>query len=125
MFEAIYSFVAQVESNGEGQTVYRISEHEDAPDETEFLSLLTTTYQQQVYPILRAGDSLTIAAHLDLPPRDVEQLVSVRDDKQFEGEGLPQPTSDLLPVITKLYESFLRQVNIGDIFTLQLRVQRL
>jgi hypothetical protein len=125
MFEALFRIVAQVETNGEGQLVFRISEHEAAPNETDFLSLLATIYQREVYPVLRAGDTLTIAAHLDLPPRDFEEMVSFREDKQFEGEGLRQPTADLLPVVTKLYESFMRQVNVGDIFTLQFRVQRL
>ncbi len=75
--------------------------------------------------MLWAGDTLTIAAHLDLPPRDFEKMVSFRKDKQFEGEGLRQPTPDLLPMVTKLYESFMRQVGVGDIFTVQFRVQRL
>jgi len=125
MFEALFRIVVQVEANGQGQPVFQISEHEVASNETEFLSLLATIYQQEVYPILRAGDTLTIAAHLDLPPREFEKMVSFGADKQFEGEGLQQPTTDLLPVITKLYEPFMRQVNIGDIFTVQFRVQRL
>jgi hypothetical protein len=125
MFEALFRIVAQVERNGDGQPVFRISEHEAAPNETEFFSLLATIYQQEVYPILRAGDTLTISAHLDLPPRNIEKMVSFREDKQFEGEGLRQPTLDLLPVVTQLYESFLRQGDGGDIFTVQLRVQRL
>ena len=125
MFEALFRIVTQVERNSEGQLAFRISEHEATPNETEFLSLLATIYQQEVYPILRAGDTLTIAAHLDLPPRDFEKMVSFREDKQFEGEGLRQPTPDLLPVVTKLYESFMRQVDVGDIFTVQFRVQRL
>ena len=125
MFEALFRIAAQVERSGEGQPVFRISEHEAAPNETEFFSLLATIYQQEVYPILRAGDTLMIAAHLDLPPRDFEKMVSFREDKQFEGEGLQQPTPDLLPVVTKLYESFMRQIDAGDIFTVQFRVQRL
>ncbi len=88
MFEALFRVVAQVERNREGQPVFRISEREAPSKETEFLSLLTTIYRQEVYPILRAGDTLTIAAHLDLPPRAFEKMVSFREDKQFEGEGL-------------------------------------
>ena len=125
LFEALFRIIAQVERSGEGQPIFRISEHEAAPNETEFLSLLATIYKQEVYPILRVGDTLTIAAHLDLPPRDFEKMVSVRKDKQFEGEGLRQPTPDLLPMVTKLYESFMRQVGVGDIFTVQFHVQRL
>jgi len=129
MFEALFRIVTQVEGNREGQLVFRISEHEAiseaTPNETKFLSLLATIYQQEVYPILRAGDTLTISAHLDLPPRDFEKTVSFREDKQFEGGDLQQPTPDLLPVVTKLYESFMRQVDAGDIFTVQFRVQRL
>ena len=125
MFEALFRIVTQVERNREGQPIFRVSKREAAPNETEFLSLLATIYQQEVYPILRVGDTLTIAAHLDLPPRDFEQMVSFREDKQFGGEGLRQPTPDLLPMVTKLYESFMRQVGVGDIFTVQFHVQRL
>ena len=125
MFEALFRIIAQVERNREGQPIFRVSEHEAAPNETEFLSLLATIYQQEVYPMLREGDTLTIAAHLDLPPREFEQMVSFRQDQQFEGEGLQQPTPDLLPVVTQLYESFMGQVGVGDIFTVQFRVQRL
>jgi hypothetical protein len=125
ILEALFRIIAQVERNREGQPIFRVSEHEAAPNETEFLSLLATIYQQEVYPMLRTGGTLTIAAHLDLPPRDFEKIVSFRKDKQFEGEGLRQPTPDLLPVVTKLYELFMRRVGVGDIFTVQFRVQRL
>ena len=39
-----------------------------------------------------------------------------REDKQFEGEGVQQPIPDLLPVDATLYEQFMRQVDVGDIF---------
>jgi hypothetical protein len=42
--------------------------------------------------------------------------VRFREDKQFEGEGVQQPIPDLLPVATTLYEPFMRQVDVGDIF---------
>jgi hypothetical protein len=42
--------------------------------------------------------------------------VRFRQDKQFEGEGVQQPIPDLLPVAAKLYEPFMRQVDVGDIF---------
>jgi hypothetical protein len=125
MFEALFKVAAQVESNREGQRVFRISQHGAAPNETEFSSILATIYQQEVYPILRAGDTLTITVHLDLPPRDFERTVSFSEDKQFEGEGVQRPTADLLPVTTKLYEPLMQQVDVGDIFTVLFRVQRL
>ncbi len=40
----------------------------------------------------------------------------IRQDKQFEGEGVQQPIPDLLPVVVTLYEQFMRQVDVGDIF---------
>jgi hypothetical protein len=41
--------------------------------------------------------------------------VCFREDKQFEGEGVQQPIPDLLPVDATLYEQFMRQVDVGDI----------
>jgi len=49
----------------------------------------------------------------------------LREDGQFEGEGMQEPTPDLLPMVSTLYEQFLQQVDAGDIFTIIFRVQRL
>jgi len=57
--------------------------------------------------------------------RIVTQVEGNREGQLVEGGDLQQPTPDLLPVVTKLYESFMRQVDAGDIFTVQFRVQRL
>ncbi len=46
--------------------------------------------------MLRAGDTLAITMQLDVPPRDLERTVRFREDKKFEGDGLQQPTTDLL-----------------------------
>ena len=54
-----------------------------------------------------------------------EALFRIIAQVERNGEGLRQPTPDLLPMVTKLYESFMRQVGVGDIFTVQFRVQRL
>ncbi len=61
------------------------------------MSRLVTMYQQEVYAALRAGDDLTVAVRFDLPPREVERTVHLREDRLFEGEGMPQPTADPLP----------------------------
>jgi hypothetical protein len=51
--------------------------------------------------------------------------VRLREDGQFEGEGMQEPTADLLPQISTMYEQFLQQVDPGDVFTVMFRVQRL
>jgi hypothetical protein len=84
----------------------------------------TTLYQQEVYATLRTGDDLTIAVRLDLPPREVERTVHLREDRLFEGEGMPQPTADPLPFMRAFYEPLMQRVGPGDVFTITFRVQR-
>jgi hypothetical protein len=125
MFEALFRIVAQVESNEQGQRVFRVSEHEAPANESAFSSLMATVYQQGVYHTLQAGDTFTITLHLDLPPREMERTVRFREDGQFEGDGIQRPTSDVLPMVSTMYEQFLQQVGPGDILTVMFRVQRL
>ena len=73
---------------------------------------------------LRAGDDLTVAVRLDLPPREIERTVHLREDRLFEGEDMPQPTADPLPFMQAFYEPLMRQVEPGDVFTITFRVQR-
>src|SRR5712692_315563 len=87
MFEADFRITALVKSNGQGQRVFRVTEREAAANDAEFLSRLATMYQQEVYATLRAGDDLTVAVRLDLPPREVERTVHLREDRLFEGGG--------------------------------------
>ena len=124
MFEAVFRIVVLVESNEQGQRIFPIT-HAARANETEFSALLETVYREEVYPTLRAGDTLTITVHLDVPPRGVERTVRFREDQQFEGEGVQQPTPDLLPLARALYEQFIQQVDPGDVFTVTFRVQRL
>jgi len=49
MFEALFRIVAQVESNGEGQRVFHVTEHGAPANESAFSSLMATVYQQSVY----------------------------------------------------------------------------
>lgn len=125
MFEALFRIVAQVESNEQGQRVFRVSEHGAPANESAFSSLVATAYQQGVYHTLQAGDTLTIAIHLDLPPKEIERTVRLREDGQFEGDGMQEPAPDLLPMVSTLYEQFLQQVEPGDVFTVMFRVNRL
>ena len=125
MFEAVFRIVAQVESNEQGQRVFQFSEHGAPANESAFSSLMATVYQQEVYRTLQAGDTLTITVHLDLPPREIERTVRFREDGQFEGEGMQEPTVDLLPMISTMDEQFLQQVDPGDVFTVMFRIQRL
>ncbi len=125
MFEALFKIVAQVEENEQGQRVFPVTRQEAPATERAFSSLVATVYQQEVSRMLQAGDTLTITAHLDLPPREVERTVRVREDGQFEGEGIQQPRADLLPTVSRLYEQFIEQVQPGDILTVIFRIQRL
>jgi hypothetical protein len=124
MFEAVFNIVALVESNGQGLRLFKVFEQGAPLHDMEFSSLVANTYQQEVYRTLRAGDTLAITMHLDTPPRLIRRTVRFREDKQFEGEGIQQPTSDLLPTISTMYAQFSQQVVPGDVFKITLHVQR-
>jgi hypothetical protein len=124
MFEVLYRITALVKSDGQGQRVFRVTEREAPANDAEFLSRLATMYQQEVYTTLQAGDDLTVTVRLDLPPREVERTVHLREDRLFEGEGMPQPTADPLPFMRAFYEPFMRRVDPGNVFTITFRVQR-
>ncbi len=124
MFEALFKIVALVESNEQGQRVFKVTKRGPPANDEGFSSLLATVYHQEVYRTLRAGDTLTITVHLDLPPREIERTVRFREDGQFEGDRLQAPTPELLPVISTMYEQFRQQVHPGDVFTVAFRVQR-
>ena len=124
MFEADFRITALVKSDGQGQRVFRITEREAPANDAEFLSRLVTMYQQEVYTTLRAGDDLTVAVRLDLPPREMERTVHLREDQLFEGEAMPQPTADPLPFMRAFYETLMQLVEPGDVFTITFRVQR-
>ena|SRR5437764_11849114 len=124
MFEAVFRIVVQVESNEQGQRIFPIT-HRARANEMEFSSLLETVYQEEVYPTLRAGDTLTITVRLDVPPREVERTVRFREDRQFEEVGIQQPIADLLPFARALYEKFVQQVGPGDVFAITYRVTHL
>ncbi len=81
MFEAIFRITAQVKSDELGQRVFRVTEREAPANDAEFLSRLATLYQQEVYTTLQPGDDLTVAVRLDLPPREVERTVHLREDR--------------------------------------------
>ena len=124
MFEADFRITAQVRSGGQGQRVFRVTQREAPANDAEFLSRLATIYQDVVSTTLQTGDNLTVAVRLDLPPREVERTVHLREDRLFEGEGLSEPTTDPLPFLRAFYEPFMQRVKPGDIFTLAFRVQR-
>ena len=124
MFEATFRITAQVNSDGQGQRIFRVTEREAPVNDVEFLAYLATMYQQEVYASLRAGDDLKVTVRLDLPPREVERTVHLREDRLFEGEGMPQPTADPLPLMQAFYEPLMQLVEPGDVFTITFRVQR-
>jgi hypothetical protein len=124
MFEANFRITALVKSDGQGQRIFRVTEREAPANDAEFLSRLAAMYQQEVYAALRAGDDLTVAVRLDLPPREVDQTVHLREDQLFEGEGLPQATADPLPFMRAFYEPLMQRVEPGDVLTITFRVQR-
>src|SRR5260370_31546900 len=73
MFEAVFRITALVNSDGQGQRVFRVSEREAPANYADFLSGLATRCQQEVSTMLRAGHGLTVALRLDLPPTGVER----------------------------------------------------
>ena len=124
MFEAVFNIVALVESNGQGLRLFKVFEQGAPLHDLEFSSLVVNTYRQEVYQTLRAGDTLAITMHLDTPPRVISRTVHFREDKQFEGEGIRQPASDLLPTISTMYAQFSQQVFPGDVFKITFQMQR-
>jgi len=123
MFEADFRITALVGSDEQGQRVFRVTEREAPANDAEFLSRLATMYRQEAYISLLAGDDLTVAVRLGLPPREVEQTVHLREDRLFEGEGMPQATADPLPFMRAFYEPLMQMVEPGDVFTITFRVQ--
>ena len=124
MFEATFKITALVESNAQGQRVFKVLKHEDPVDDEGFLSLVAMIYQQDIYRTLREGDDLTVTVHLDFPPRDIERTLRFRQDGRLEGEGVLEPTTDLLPLLSSLSEPFRQQVQPGDVLTVLFQVQR-
>ena len=125
MFEATFKIAALVESNEQGQRVFQVLRQGDPVDDAGFLSLVAMVYQQDVYRTLQVGEDLTVTVHLDLPPRDTEKTLHFREDGRFEGEGIAEPTEELLPLISSMSEHFRRQVQAGDVLTISFQVQRL
>ncbi len=124
MFEAVFNIVALVESDGQGLRLFRVFEQGAPLHDLEFSFLVVNTYQQEVFRTLRAGDTLAIEMHLDTPPREIERMVSFREDGKFEGEEIQKPTSDLLPTISTMYAQFSQQVVSGDVIRITMRVHR-
>ena len=122
MFEAVFRITALVRSDGQGQRVFRVTEREAPANDAGFQSRLARMFQQEVYATLQSGDDLTVAVRLDLPPREVEQTVHLREDRLFEGEGMPQATADPLPFMRAFYEPLMQMVEPGDVFTITFRV---
>lgn len=124
MFEALFRIVVQVETDGQGQRAFPVTKQLPAVNEAEFFSLLASVYQEEVYPTLRANDTLTVTAHLDVPTREVERTFRFRPDRLFEGEGIQQPLADLLPLVQAVYEHFIQQVVPGDVLTITFHIEQ-
>ena len=124
MYEAIFRMTAQVRSDEQGQRVFHVTEREAPAGDEAFLSRLRTLYQQEVSASLREGDDFTVAVRLDLPPREVERTVHMREDGLFEGEGMQEATTDPLPFMQAFYGPLMQMVKPGDVFTITFRVQR-
>jgi len=124
MFEVDFKISAQVRIDGQGQRVFRITGREAPVNDTEFLSRLAMVYPEKLYPEMQPGDDLTVAVRLDLPSREVERTVHLREDRLFEGSGLSEPMADPLPSLRAFYEPFMQEVKPGDVFTLTFRIQR-
>jgi hypothetical protein len=124
MFEAFFKTSVLVESDKRGQCSFKIYEGKEPLNEDEFLSLIKAVYQQQVSQMLHVGDELTLLLHVNMPNHELEKMVRVREDQRFEADWLPEPTTDLLPIITSIYEHFRRQIIPGNVFTITFHMQR-
>ena len=124
MFEATFTITALVENDGQGQHVFRVWQHADPVNDDGLLSLLIRIYEQDVSRTLRVGDDLRVYVHLDLPPREIEKILHFREDGQFEGEGMAEPTRDLHTLIASMFEYYRPRVQSGDVFTISFQVQR-
>jgi len=125
MFEASFMLSALVESDDHGQCVFKTFQHGEPASESEFSLLLATIFQQEVSRTLQPGDTLIITMHHDLAEREIEKTLRFRADHLFEGDGLPEPTPDLLPFITAMYQHFSQRVLPGGILTISYHLQRL
>ena len=124
MFEAFFRTTALVESDEQGQCTFKVYERREPISEHAFSALIKTTYEQQVLQTLQIGDDVTMILHVNMPNHELEKTVHVREDRQFEGDWVSEPTSDLLPLISSTYEHFQRQVIPGNVFTITFHVQR-
>jgi hypothetical protein len=124
MFEATFKITALAEIDGQGQRVFRVVKQVDPVDDDGLKSLVATIYEQDVYRMLRAGDDLRVLVHLDLPPREIEKTLHFREGGRFEGEGVAEPTTDLLSLIAPMFEYYRPHVQPGDVLTISFQVQR-
>lgn len=123
MFEILFTIDALVEVNKQGGRVYKITENQVLESDAAFSSFLKTVYEQDVRSALKAADSLKVSLQLRSAPwLMVEKTMRLRDDGQFEGEGI-QPTAELLPLITPTIEKFIAQVQPGDVFSLKYSIE--
>ena len=123
MFEILFTIDALVEVNKQGGRVYKITENQVLESDAAFSSFLKTVYEQDVRSALKAADSLKVSLQLRSAPwLMVEKTMRLRDDGQFEGEGI-QPTAELLPLITPTIEKFIAQVQPGDVFSIKYSIE--
>ncbi len=125
LFEILFTIDALIESNEQGQRTYKITKQSQLQSDEEFSSFLTTVYQQEVRPALKPGDNLTVTVHLHAPWLQVEKNLHVREDGQFVVEGEHKPTAELRPLIAPMLAQFMQQVQPGDVFSVNFRIQRL
>jgi hypothetical protein len=125
MFEATFKIAALIQSDGQGRYTFKVYQQGAPLTRSVFPSLVATTFQDEVYRTLKAGDTLMIVMRTDPTWREIERILRFREDAQFEGDVLQAPTADLVPTITMMSEQFLQGVLPGDVFTITLRVQRL
>lgn len=124
MFEALFRISTLVESNGQGEYTFKVSKKKEPVSALEFSSLIKSVYQQQVAPMLQSGDEFTTILHVNLPNHELEKMVCVRENGQFEADWLPEPTTDMTPLISSMYDHFRPQLLPGNVFTMTFHVQR-
>jgi hypothetical protein len=124
MFEITFKITAQLVTDGQGQPAFQVTQRGATFSKEDFPKMLETVYQQEVAPLLRAGDSLSVLVHLDLPTREMERIVRLREDQQFEEDGTHQLIANPPALAKELYQRFIDHVHVGDVLTVAFRVQR-
>ncbi len=122
MYEMTFKITALIEEDESGRHVFKV--YESAKADTDLWFYVITTFHQDLYRPMWAGDILTVTFHT---PTEEDKIVAhFREDKQwgyaFDVEG-QEPSPDLA-VLESIYEAALQKLHIGETLTITFYVCR-